>query len=236
MPDVNNTTKTCPRCLVNKERADFNLAKDKKDGLQSHCKLCLKEKRAANADKINAYLAAYRETRREEARETTKKWREENPERALAAAKSYRSRHKQSQSASRKSWVESNRENIRAAAKKTYDRALEKYQAKKRCHYHANKEIYRAHERNRRAVEMAAVGSHTAEQIIKMIASQEGLCASPICRLPLITKGPGKFHADHMHPLIRGGSNDISNIQLLCPRCNKSKGKKTMEEYLNVNR
>jgi 5-methylcytosine-specific restriction endonuclease McrA len=125
---------------------------------------------------------------------------------------------------------------MRAASKKNYEKAREKYQAKNRSHYHANKELYRARDRNRHALEMAAVGSHTAEQILQMFADQQGLCASPICRLPLILKGPGKFHADHMHPLIRGGSNDIGNIQLLCPKCNKSKGKKTMEEYLNVNR
>ena len=33
---------------------------------------------------------------------------------------------------------------------------------------------------------------------------------------------------DHIIPLAAGGINDVSNIQLLCQTCNKSKGKKTL--------
>ncbi|GGT71404.1 hypothetical protein GCM10010256_32520 [Streptomyces coeruleorubidus] len=31
-------------------------------------------------------------------------------------------------------------------------------------------------------------------------------------------------HYDHMMPLSRGGLNDVTNLQLLCERCNKRKG------------
>jgi hypothetical protein len=33
-------------------------------------------------------------------------------------------------------------------------------------------------------------------------------------------------HVDHIIPLARGGTNDITNFQALCPKCNLSKGVK----------
>lgn len=33
-----------------------------------------------------------------------------------------------------------------------------------------------------------------------------------------------KFHVDHLIPLAKGGCNDPSNLQLLCDKCNLSKG------------
>lgn len=66
----------------------------------------------------------------------------------------------------------------------------------------------------RRARLANAGGKFTAKQIDALFDQQNGVCA--ICGDPL---KPG-YHRDHKIPLARGGNNDISNIQLLCPPCN----------------
>lgn len=45
------------------------------------------------------------------------------------------------------------------------------------------------------------------------------------------------FHFDHIVPLASGGSNDLDNIQLLCPECHFEKSKEELEngDYIKVN-
>lgn len=78
------------------------------------------------------------------------------------------------------------------------------------------KSIEHAHRRRSRALE--AGGSWTTDQIDALFKKQRGRCAC--CREKLGTS----YHRDHIVPLSLGGSNDISNIELLCPQCNIKKG------------
>lgn len=39
-------------------------------------------------------------------------------------------------------------------------------------------------------------------------------------------------HIDHVEPVARGGSNHPSNLVVACPRCNMSKGAKSLKEWL----
>ncbi len=42
----------------------------------------------------------------------------------------------------------------------------------------------------------------------------------------------GKEHLEHKTPLSREGSNLYDNLEVSCAKCNTSKGKKTLDEYL----
>lgn len=61
-------------------------------------------------------------------------------------------------------------------------------------------------------------GTHTTEEWIALVRQHDGRCAHCLLKKPLTR--------DHIVPLSRGGTNEISNIQPLCGSCNSSKGAK----------
>jgi hypothetical protein len=46
----------------------------------------------------------------------------------------------------------------------------------------------------------------------------------------------GPFDHDHLFPVSRGGSDDPNNIVIACASCNRSKGAKSLLEWMNFNR
>ena len=75
----------------------------------------------------------------------------------------------------------------------------------------------------RRARMNSAPGSVTAQQIADLFAVWQ-CCA--YCR-----RSDCKLTIDHVQPLTRGGSNDISNLVPACRSCNSRKHNKTIEEW-----
>lgn len=64
-------------------------------------------------------------------------------------------------------------------------------------------------------------------RLVETLISRDGkVCA--LCHR-LLTH----IHLDHIRPLSRGGTNELSNLRLLCPRCNTSKGGR-MDSELDV--
>lgn len=88
-------------------------------------------------------------------------------------------------------------------------------------------DYYRVRERGRRARKASVGGTHTAAEIETLGNKQQWLCANPVCHAYL----KPTYHADHIKPLARGGSNDIRNIQLLCPPCNWTKNDQDPVEW-----
>lgn len=100
-------------------------------------------------------------------------------------------------------WTAANREKHREAVKR--------YRAK-------NPEIKRAEKAKRRAAILGGGGTHTAKDVRSLLASQRWRC--------VYCKGSirDSHEVDHIVPLALGGSNDKTNLQMLCGTCNRQKG------------
>lgn len=65
----------------------------------------------------------------------------------------------------------------------------------------------------------------TKENFDFLYGKQRGICYG--CDMPLPWT---VFAFDHIIPRAKGGSNELDNLQLLCSRCNSTKGTGTMED------
>lgn len=59
-----------------------------------------------------------------------------------------------------------------------------------------------------------------------LYGQQEGICKGCNIHFPY-----GGMSIDHKHPQSKGGTDELDNLQMLCMRCNSSKGNKTMAEW-----
>lgn len=197
--------------------------------------------KAANLEKVRALGRQYSKAHRDQANA----WKAANRNSINAAGREYNKRNSDALSAkarlrnalpeakaARQTHYVENRDAVKRRVRewklKHPDRAL----ASRKTHYEANKDAIkqrvrewneanpegpRVRGRNYRARKYQAEGSHTRAEIKALFVKQAGLCV--YCRARL-TAG---YHADHIQPLARGGSNWISNIQLTCGPCNNRK-------------
>ncbi|WP_186215928.1 HNH endonuclease [Burkholderia gladioli] len=147
------------------------------------------------AEKNRLRARAWAQANKDRNRKRAAKWREENPE-----------RHKEN---CRRNYSE-NKEH-RANYRRAYDKA--------------KKDIVAQKGRSRRARKLKCVGSHTPEDILKLLMLQKGLCI--YCKSDISKK----YEIDHIMPLAKGGGDDKYNLQLLCKPCNSRKSDKLPEKY-----
>ena len=82
-----------------------------------------------------------------------------------------------------------------------------------------------SHRRRVRVAGNTTGSSYTVEYISILKVLQKNRCA-------FCAKSIKKYHeVDHIHPIASGGSNEKSNIQLLCRSCNRSKQAKDPIDY-----
>lgn len=230
MTTPNDTTKVCSKCKRELLATPEYFTWDKKqDRPASWCHECnrasvkrwrdahLEESRAKalqwqrdNPDKVNERSRRYRANNPEKRRETVSRYAETNAEKIREKDRRYRAECADKVRESNRHWVVRNRDKVNATARR--------YQARNR---------EKAYERNRirRARELNAPGTFTKADLDLQYQSQNGLCWW--CGKQL----NGEYHADHMIPLARGGTNWPNNIVCACPSCNLQKHDKLPHEW-----
>lgn len=165
-------------------------------------------------------------------------WLAKNPDRRKAHTKAYWARHRKHY----QDYYQQNIDRIRtrnAAWRKdnpeAYRRLVAEWQKAnpdrvKRNHRNwvlKNPEKLAVEARKRRSRKQAAEGTHTAADILALLERQAGKCV--YCFKSIRSK----YHADHIVPLVKGGSNWIGNIQLTCPTCNMRKNRSDPIAFAN---
>ena len=206
------THKTCPGCGVVKPRAAFNKQAAAKDGLQTYCKPCARERRRAeDPDRKRQRRRRWRLANLDAqlVRERTARTRTVDQRRAYA--RRYYHDHRVERAAYMKGWRAANRD--RRAA---YDR---RYRA-------ANQAARRLREAARRAQKQGSDSALvTVRDLNRLLWRYRSACA--YCETPLT----GAFEWDHVIPLARGGRHAIGNLAPSCLDCNGSKHRKYLSEW-----
>ncbi|WP_198674598.1 HNH endonuclease [Rhodoferax ferrireducens] len=160
------------------------------------------EFRAKRREYMRSRYAAMTPEQKEIERAVHRKWHHDNRDVQLGKMKVWREANPGSSIESSLAWREANPGEQAKLNKAWKD---------------ANPDTHRVSHAARRARTVKAGGKFTAKDVQALLVKQKVKCA--VCR----TSIKNGYHADHIHPLARGGSNDKLNIQLLCQPCNQSK-------------
>jgi len=158
------------------------------------------------------------EAEKEKRRVYERAWYRRNRAKKLAQARAWQRANRKRAWVRKQAWRKAHPEKVKAYAHKAYSKNRASHQALVRAWRKAHPECVTAIDRRRRAREVGAIGSFTA-------AEWKALCRKYKHRCLCCGKRR-KLTADHVLPLVKGGSNFISNIQPLCGPCNSRKGTK----------
>lgn len=201
--------RTCNTCGIAKPLAtSYHRNKSSSEGYLPRCKECRKLADSgyveAHRDVVRARAKAWRLANPERAKEKKAEWAKANPERRRA----HMAKHRNSP------------QGKAGQARYIANRDPARRQAVSSRYYQKHRDRYATYRRTRRARVRGAEGSHTAEDIQTIGAAQRWRCA--VCAIGI----KSDYEVDHVVPLALGGSDDKGNLQLLCMRCNRSKGAK----------
>ncbi len=213
------SSKTCKECGLTKELSEFYISRTNLDGRMGRCKSCVKARGRMNRRERAEQYARY------------EKSRASLPHRVEACRK-YQEEHKEQIAQYRKIWTANNKERVDASKRSYYERGREEVLARSKKWVEDNPEKVRQAKTNnlrrRRAARHASCGNFTVEEFKELCESYGNRC---------LACGDSKatLEADHVVPLTRGGSDNISNIQPLCGSCNRKKFVNIVDYRLNTN-
>lgn len=145
-------------------------------------------------------------------------WEKKNPEKVIARNSKWRNRDRQGYRDYQAEWRDRNREKLSGYSRSQRAKYPAKFVAKDKKWRMENPERSRAICSNRRARLRNANGTHSADDILKILGLQKNKCA--YCRTDFRDK---EYQIDHIIAIFKGGDNDRKNLQLLCKSCNSRK-------------
>ena len=183
--------------------------------------------RKENREKLRQMSADYLAANRDPINEKRRQKRKENPDhfrslyrqrmrkpgerkKAVAWSKQAKQKNPQKYRAMEKAYRQKHRQRLLQYSKEWRQKNPEKWRAIKAASAH-----------NRR-VRLAEAGTLSASDIRQVLARER-------------CEACGETHqfmeVDYLHPLFLGGTNHLSNLQLLCRSCNRRKSYKSAEEW-----
>lgn len=166
------------------------------------CRTCARLWRNENKETIAHYYSTWAKENREELRAYYLSWSAQNKDKINVSAK------------------------IRAAKYRSAD--PEKYQRIAKEYYHKMMQFPEFREKQSENASRqygkrkSAGGEYKSSDIAEILRRQKYKCAE--CGVSV--KSKADRHIDHVMPIALGGTNWPWNLQVLCPRCNLSKGAK----------
>jgi 5-methylcytosine-specific restriction endonuclease McrA len=149
-------------------------------------------------------------------------WRTQNKDRVKSNSLSYRERNKDVIRDKRKQWYETHKNDVLKERSTYYSKKSASIKARVTRYSKEHPERIAVVRHRRRARMKGSGGFYTEADVGRLLEQQEGLCANLRCCADL----DSGYHIDHIVPICLGGSSWPDNIQLLCPKCNLSKGAK----------
>lgn len=143
--------------------------------------------------------------------------------------KKYKEKNRERIAARMKEWKKKNKLRHRQLNKISRERNIEKARERSKTYIKNNPHIQRVCGQNRRAREKKAEGKFTKKDIELLGFIQKWKCNN--CKKDI----KEKYHVDHIMPIVLGGSNWPSNLQLLCVKCNRTKHAKDPYEWAREN-
>jgi len=205
--------KECRRCHNILPIKSFHRNSTTKDGHTTICKACRSEQErdryAQDRERILNNVRTYRDKNRPEINRKGKAKYHDNQDyrdQVFEYQKKYRAENKARIAEYGVEYREKNRERI--------NKRISNYRKTKKGSFKQRQKDYK-----RRAREKESLGSHSLEEWENLKKEFNYTC--PMCSKsePEIT-----LTEDHVIPLIKGGTNWISNIHPLCRSCNSKKG------------
>lgn len=187
----------------------------------TRCTQCIKEYKQLNFERETAYSQKYREENPGYWRGGYEKKKAQNEALRLAKlakkeelAPAKIAANKQKKKERDKEYREKNKERRRAWHKEYFSTGK-------------GKMINKANGHKRRAMLRGNGGSFSEDEILYLEVFYNNAC--PVCDGWI----GEEYNIDHVIPIVKGGDNFATNLQLLCEFCNKSKNDRLMEDWLS---